>query len=130
MPPHGMSDDEFITILTVPCDPPSNIAVNDVTATTVTVRWTYQSNCSVPGFIRGYRLMYGVVPSSFVFLQVTGENNKAVVLKGLRPYSTHHIRLQVMTATGRDGRPSTVWVRTHEGGTCVNMAQQKTNAWV
>lgn len=67
--------------------------------------------------------MYGVVPSSFVFLQVTGENNKVVVLTGLRPYSTYHIRLQVMTATGRDGRPSTVWVRTHEGGTCVNMAQ-------
>ncbi|KAL9957849.1 hypothetical protein ACROYT_G034798 [Oculina patagonica] len=101
-----------------PCDPPKSIAVNDVTATTADIQWTYHSNCSVPGFIRGYRLIYdlqGAVPSPPAFLQVMGENTKAVVLTGLKPYSTYRIRIQVMTASGRDGQPSTVWVRTQEG---------------
>ena len=98
--------------------------MNNITATTVYIQWNCNGNCSVPGFIRGYRLIYdlqSVVPSPSLFLQVVGENNKAVVLKGLRPYSTHHIRVQVMTASGRDGLPSTVWARTQEGGTSKNM---------
>ena len=114
-----------MTSLAAPCDPPKHITVNDVAATTASIQWTYYSNCSVPGFIRGYRLIYdlqGAVPSPPTFLQVPGENTKATVLTGLKPYSSYRIRLQVMTASGRDGQPSTVWIRTKEGGTYVNGA--------
>ena len=121
-----MKTNQSATFSAVPCDPPKNMAVKNVTATSIIVHWSYHGNCSVPGFIQGYRLayqMHGTVPSPRTFLKVTGRNKSTVLLKGLKPYSTYSIQLQVMTATGKDGRPSTAWVRTKEGGRRINMAR-------
>lgn len=97
---------------------------NDVTATSASISWTCYSNCSVPGFIVGYRLVYyltGLVPSPPVFVQVMGAGIQAAVLTSLKPYSTYRVHVQAMTASGRDGLPSEVWVTTKEGGTCRNI---------
>ena len=109
-------------ILPAPCYPPGNVTVSDVTDTIASISWTYSSNCSVPGFILGYRLVYdlvGMATSSRGFVQVMGAGNIAAVLTSLKPYSTYSIQVQAMTANGRDGLPSEVWVTTKEGGWCM-----------
>ena len=121
---NNMTTNGSTNILAAPCDPPKNMVANNITSTSVTVQWSYHGNCPKPGFIQGYRLtyqMHGIVPSPSASLRVSGENKTRAILNGLRPYSTYRIQLQVYTATGREGKPSTALVKTKEGGENVNI---------
>ena len=122
-----MTTNGSANILAAPCDPPKNMMANNITSTSVTVQWRYHGNCPKPGFIQGYRLtyqMHGIVPSPSASLRVSGENKTRAILNGLRPYSTYRIQLQVYTATGREGKPSTALVKTKEGGENVDIGGQ------
>ena len=89
----------------VPCPPPQQLIVRDVTGTNASIEWVYDGACVNAGFVTGYRVTYTSGTNSSQ-LEIPGPRSTSVSLQNLTPVTTYKVQIMVLTSNGKDSVPS------------------------